>query len=91
MPRIVKNQGAPFTMLPATRILMLIQGRSVKSSQTIRVFRKMRRNPVHYHADIILVAQVDKIHKVLGRAVTTGQSVHTNNLVAPTRQQWVFG
>src|SRR6266850_8512221 len=62
---------------------MFVKGRAIETRQLKCVVRKMRRHPVHDHADIMLVEMVDQIAKVVGRAVTRGWCVVIADLITP--------
>ena len=79
----VKLARAPGLMLHAVRALVFVQGLSVKLTETVRVLRKMRGDPIQDHADARLVKGVDEGHKLLGRAEARGGGVVAADLVAP--------
>ena len=80
---VVEDQRAPLAMLALARIGVFIERGSVKMSQPVRVFREVAGNPVDDHADAGLVAAVDEIHEVLGRAEADGGRVIADDLIAP--------
>jgi hypothetical protein len=53
-------------MLAFARVEMLVQRRAVEAAERPRVFRKVRRDPVHDHADAALVQIVDEITQIVG-------------------------
>ena len=56
---VVENVSAPIGMLAFAWIKVLVKRRAVESSQRKRVFRKMRRHPIHNHADTALMQMID--------------------------------
>ena len=87
---VVKNERAPFRVLSHARLLALVEPRAVKARESVRVLRKVRRDPVHDHADTGAVELVDKIHEVLRRAVAAGGGVVPRHLIAPRPVVGVF-
>ena len=67
---IVENVSAPVRMLTFARIFMLVERGAVESSQRECIFGKMRRHPVHDHADARFVKMIDEKAKVVRRPVT---------------------
>ena len=87
---VVKNERAPFRVLGHARLLALVEPRAVKAREPVCVLRKVRRDPVHDHADAGAVELVDKIHEVLRRAVAAGGGVVPRHLIAPRPVVGVF-
>ena len=87
---IVENERAPLRMLGHARVLALVEPRAVKAREPVRVLRKVRRDPVHDHADTGAVERVDKVHEVLRRAVAAGGGVVPGHLIAPGALVGVF-
>ena len=87
---IVENERAPLRMLGHARVLALVEPRAVKAREPVRVLRKVRRDPVHDHADSGAVERVDKVHEVLRRAVAAGGGVVPGHLIAPGALVGVF-
>ena len=65
---VVEDQRAPVLVLALARVGVLVERRAVEERQAVRVLGEMRRHPVHNHPDACLVAAVDEVHEVLGRA-----------------------
>ncbi len=87
----IENMGAPVLMEALARIFMFKQGRAVKAGQCPAVLRKVRGYPVQNDADIGLVAGVDQMPQLVGRAESTGWCKVACALVAPRFIQRVFG
>ena len=77
-------------MFSFARVCMFIQVCPVKLNQPVPVFRKMRRNPVHNHADIRLVEFVNHISEVVGRTETRCRRKQPRNLISPRPVKRVF-
>ena len=63
---------------------MFVKRGAVELPQAVAVAGEMGRHPVQNHADVVLVADIDEIHEILGRAVAAGDGVVADGLVAPT-------
>ena len=87
---IVENERAPLRVLGHACILALVEPRAVKAREPVCVLRKVRRDPVHDHADAGTVERIDKVHEVLRRAVAAGGGVVPGHLIAPGALVWVF-
>ena len=85
MPAEIENKRAPILMFPFARVLVLIQVRSVEIRQTISVFGKMPRHPIHDDADILPVHVIDKVLEISGRAEPVVRRVKAPYLVSPRR------
>src|SRR5437588_1277268 len=57
---IIENVSAPIGMLAFARVEMLVQRSPIESSECERVFRKMRRHPIHDYADTFLMEMIDE-------------------------------
>ena len=57
---IIKNLCSPLRMLAFSRIRILIKRFAVKVRQTVRISRKMRRNPVQDDTDLVFVQIIDQ-------------------------------
>ncbi len=69
---------------------MFVKMRAVEKSEAVRVARKMRGRPIQNHADAFLMASVDKIHEIGGRAEAAGHGVVADSLIAPGRVERMF-
>jgi hypothetical protein len=70
---------------------MLVQVRAVEVGQPVPVLREVRRHPVDDDADALLVAAVDEVLEVIGRAVAGGDRVVADGLVAPGAVERMLG
>ena len=80
---VVEDVRAPVGMHSLPRVGMLVQGRAVEVAQPVSVAGKVGRHPVDDHAHVGLVAIVDEVHEVFGRAVAAGRREVAGRLVAP--------
>jgi hypothetical protein len=65
---VVEDQRAPVAMLALARVGVLVERGAVEKRQAVRVFGEMRGHPIDNHADAGLVAGVDEVHEIVGRA-----------------------
>src|SRR5690606_16407450 len=68
----VENLCSPIAMFPLARVRVFIGVRAVKEAQPVGIAREVRRNPIQDHADIMLVAVIDKVFKLIGVAKAAG-------------------
>src|SRR5437899_4688723 len=87
---IIENVSAPIRVLTFARIEVLVQRRAVESPQRKRVFRKMRRHPIHNHAQPSLMQMIDQEAKIVRRAVAGRRRVVSADLITPRRHVWMF-
>ena len=64
----VENERAPILLFALARVHVLVEIGAVELGQRVRVLRKMRRHPIHDHADAGLVAFVDEMTEFIRRA-----------------------
>ena len=88
---VVEDVCAPLLVLTDSPVLILIAACAVKAAETVSVLGEVSRNPVEDNADAFLVAAVDKVHQVLGLAVTRGSGKVTCNLIAPASVKRILG
>ena len=88
---VVKNQGAPFFVFPFARVGVFVEVRAVKEGQTVTVFGEVTGNPVDNHPNAFLVAEIDKVHQILGLAVAGGGGIVPGDLISPRPVKGVFG
>jgi hypothetical protein len=62
----IKDERAPILMLALPRIHVLVEIRPVELREPMRIFRKVRRHPIHDHADARAMAPVDEIAQLIG-------------------------
>ena len=56
----VEDERAPVEVLALARIGMFVERRAIETGQAVRILGKVRRHPVHNHADAGLVAGIDE-------------------------------
>ena len=88
---VIENERVPVGMLALPRVGVLKKCGSVESGQPVGVFGKVGRYPVDDDANSVLMAVVDKVHKVLRTSVAAGDTVVADRLVAPTSREGMFG
>ena len=80
---IVENIRSPVRMFATTAVTVFIHCLSIEISETMCIFRKMRRNPVKNYLDAAFVHFIDKIHKVFRRSVTARRCIIAAYLITP--------
>ena len=66
---VVKNLRAPLFMFALSRVGIFVARLAVKIGKTVRISREVSRNPVKNDTDTVLMALIDKIHKIVRRSV----------------------
>ena len=79
----VKDVGAPVRVFALARVGVFVTGGAVETSECMCVLGEVCRNPVENHADFVLVAEINKVAELVGRAVAARGRVVTRDLVAP--------
>ncbi len=87
----VEDVGAPFGVLAALGVGMLVQRRAVEPGQRPRVHGEVGGHPVEEHADAGLVQLVDEVPELVGAAETRRGRVVGGDLVAPGAAERVLG
>src|SRR5207247_1406940 len=82
-PPIIENHRAPVGMLALLGVVVLVAGGAVETAQAMTVAGKMSRHPVKDDADVVPVAIVNEVGKVLGSAVAAGDREIAHCLIAP--------
>ena len=90
MPAEVEDERAPILVRAFARVVMLVKRGAVKAGKRPIIARKVRRHPVHQHADARLVQRVDQILKIIRRAEAARRRVKPGDLIAPGRIKRVF-
>ena len=80
---IVKDQRTPVAVLALARIGVFVKRCAVEIHQAVRIFWKMRGDPIHKNRDPFLMAAVHQIHEVFRRPETGSRRVVTDQLVTP--------
>src|SRR5690349_21243249 len=70
-------------MLALARIEMLVQRGAIKAAERPRVFWKVRRHPIHDHADAVAMQVVDEVTQVVRLTVTRGRRIVITDLITP--------
>src|SRR5207244_9082620 len=79
----VKNERAPIQLLALARVHVLVKIGAIEFGQTMRILRKMRRDPIHNHADPSLMTAVDKMPKLVRFSEAAGRRVIISDLITP--------
>ncbi len=87
----IKNERAPILMLALTRVQVLIEIGAVKFRERVRVFREMRRHPIHDHTDAGLVTLVDEVTQSIGRPKTARRRIIIRDLITPRAFKGMLG
>src|SRR5438128_10797763 len=86
----IKNERAPIGVLALTRIHVFVKIGAIEFSQTMRVFREMRRHPIHDHANAGLMTAVDKMAELVWFSEATGGRVIIGHLITPGTFEWML-
>jgi len=78
-------------MLAFARVGVLVEGGAVEKRQAVRVFGKVAGHPIDDDAEPGLMAGVDEVHEVVGRAEARGGGVIANHLIAPRAGERMLG
>ncbi len=70
-------------MFSFTRVGMFVEVCAIKFPKSMNIFRKMRGHPIQNYADAIVMAMVNKIHKILRLAKTTCGRKIPRHLISP--------
>ena len=79
----VENERAPILVLALARIGVLVEIRAVEFREAMRVLRKMRRHPIHDHADAGLMTAIDEMAELVRSSEAAGRRVITRHLITP--------
>ena len=79
----IENERAPILMLALARIHVLVEIGAVEFREPVRVLRKMRRHPIHDHADAALMAAIDEMPELIGIPEAAGRRVIIRDLITP--------
>ena len=77
-------------MLSLSAICMLVECGAIESCQTKIILGEVSGDPVENHTDPVLVTVVDKVLKILWRAVSAGNTKVTGGLISPATCKRVF-
>src|SRR6185503_14743068 len=87
---VVEDVRAPIRMFAFAWIEMLIKRGAIEATERKSIFRKVRGNPIHDHADAALVQVVDEVTKIIRLAVTGRGRVIVRDLITPRWSIWMF-
>src|SRR5438132_2597938 len=79
----IKNERAPIRLLALARVHVFVKIGAIEFGQTMRVFREMRRHPIHDHANTGLMTAVDKMAKLVRFSEATGGRIIVCYLINP--------
>ena len=80
---VVEYSAFPFRMPAFAGVGMVIEMRSIKKSQTMRVIGEMGRSPIHNDPNPRLMAGINKPLKILRRPKPTGGGEISRRLISP--------
>ena len=87
---VVKDHRAPFLVLTAAGVGVLIAGGAVEHVQAVAILREVGRDPVQNDADARLMQLVDEGHEVLRRAVAACRGKIARDLIAPAAVEGIL-
>ena len=87
----IKNQRAPILVLALPRIGVFVEIGAVKFRQRVRVFREMRRHPVHEHANPGAMAGIDEMAQLIRSPEAARRRVIIRHLIAPRAFEGMLG
>ena len=87
----IENERAPILMLALARIHVLVEIGAVELGQRVRVFREMRRHPIHDHADPGLMTFVDEMPELVRSSEPARRRVIIRDLITPRTFERMFG
>src|SRR5262245_16099435 len=80
---VIENKRAPIRLLALARVLVLVKVGAVELAERVCILRKMRRHPIHNHADSGLMTFVDEMTKIIGRTEPARRRVIICDLITP--------
>jgi hypothetical protein len=83
VPAVIEDKGSPFNMFALSYVFIFVKSSTVKTGKAVAVFREMGGDPVQNDSDIIFMAGIYKIFKVLWCSITACRGKITRNLVTP--------
>ena len=88
---VIKDFGSPVRMLSFARVCIFISCSTIELCQSMRIFWKMRRYPVKNHANLVLMAFVDQMCKILRCSITGSRCIISRYLISPGTIVWILG
>src|SRR5260370_4152901 len=87
----IENERAPILLLALARVHVLVEIGAIKFGQRVSVLWKMRRHPIHDHADASLVTFVDEMAEVVKRTEPTCGPIIIFDLITPGAFEGILG
>ena len=78
-------------MFALPRIGMFVEIRAVKFREPVRVLRKMRRHPIHDHADAGVMTRIDEMAELVRSSEAAGRRVIVRHLISPRAFERMLG
>src|ERR1700730_1319113 len=88
-PTEVEDQRAPVAVFSLPRIGVFVKPGSVKFSQSKGVLGEMARNPIQNNSNVLLVATIDEMTKLVRIPKTTRWRIVPGDLVTPGTVKWI--
>ena len=79
----VVDEGIPILVKALARVGVFVKVCAIETRQPVRIGRKMRRNPIHNHANARRVATLHQPHQSIQRTKARGRRIQANRLIAP--------
>ena len=87
---VIEYQRTPIRMFSLPRVGVFIEVSAVKKAESVLILGEMGRHPVENDTNTCLMAGIDELHKLVGRAETTGSSKIVGDPIAPRAIKRVF-
>src|SRR5207247_8314760 len=87
----IENERAPILLFALARVHVLVEIGAIEFGQRVCVLWKMRRHPIHDHADAGLMTSVDKMAKVVIRPEPAGGRIIICDLITPRAFERMLG
>ena len=87
---VIKDFGSPVRMLSFARVCVFIGCSTIKLCQSMCIFWEMCRHPVKDHANLVLMAFVDQMCKILRCSVAGRRCKISCYLISPRKIIWIF-
>ncbi len=84
---VVKYGGIPIGMKALPRIRMFEEMTAVEPAQAMRIGRKVGRDPIQNHANVVLVKLINEVHEVLRRPIVGRRSEVSCRLISPRPEE----
>ncbi len=87
----VENERAPILMLALPRIGVFVEIRAIKFRERVGILRKMRRHPIHDHADAGAMTRIDEMAQLIRSPKAAGRRVIVRHLITPRALEGMLG